>query len=69
MDSWPPIEGFSPILHPPQYTKDLMCAKLFGVAVPERQHIEIQVEMEDRRAQRAIRREKELQEEGWMGVT
>jgi hypothetical protein len=68
MDSWPQVDGYSPILHPPQYTKDMLCSKMFGIAIPEREHIEVQVEIENQRAQRAIRREKQLQGEGWLNV-
>ena len=68
MDSWKQGAGYSPILHPPQYTQDRICARIFGVRAPEREHLEVVVEMENRRAQRAIKREKKLQSEGWLNV-
>ena len=43
-------------------------AKIFRTQVPERVHIEKQLEESNERAQRAIRKEKELEEEGWLRV-
>ncbi|GMI30567.1 hypothetical protein TrCOL_g2213 [Triparma columacea] len=63
MDTWKGV-----ILHPPQRTIDECMAKIFRTQVPERVHIEKQLEESNERAQRAIRKEKELEEEGWLRV-
>ncbi|GMH51048.1 hypothetical protein TrST_g8577 [Triparma strigata] len=65
MDTWRSDLG---ILHPPYYTYDSCMAGIFKTPLPPRAGIEYEVEMTQRRAQRAIRREKELEADGWLAV-
>ena len=65
MDSWRSDPG---ILHPPQHTYDKCMSRIFRVAIPERQHIEKAIEMENRSAQKSIRTEKRLAAGGWLPV-